>query len=494
MVANWYKESQGGGFWGNLFRRREPIMSPEERIKVLEDFVSGRKQSDAQFIKVMKLIESPQTGPDILEWILNSYKFKDHPRWGNSLIAQVFKNPNVNEEFLMTAIQSSDNAVHNNAASHPKAGDNVFKYIIERSLRDPVENSYYNSSGGRIFHAIRNPNAPAWFLSYVAGETGAKLGFYNFIRDALLSGEIALENLPTEVLISVANNRSREALHDKIPALHLIKKRMMEEINSRTASDAYTDPERVRDLLSKGFPASKGLTEIQKERQDNLHELASIAVNPRTPENELIMILKSCASYDYGNSSYDDRNFLPGLIAANEGATPRVLVELFNFFEKFAGSSQINTLPIKNLVFNHPNFTREVHDVALKSIVLGTGLQDLQSVFVAGLLAHSKFITLKDLEYVAENVEKTLKLPLPDPMPYLSFNFLTYRDKIIRDILSKFILRFGGNVRALSIFKDLSKKEPNNNIFTNIMLASLKTEIYSHRLAWVRETLKGNPK
>lgn len=459
-------------------------MSREERIKMLEDFVSGRKQSDAQLIKVMKLIESPQTGPDILEWILNSYKFKGHPRWGNSLIAQVFKNPNVNEEVLMTAIQSSDAAVHNNAASHPKAGDNVFKYIIERSLREPVENSYYNSSSGRIFNAIRNPNVPAWFLSYAAG---AELGFYNFIKDALLSGEIALENLPTEVLISVANNRSPEALDEKIPALHLIKKRMMEEINSGTASDAHTDPERVRDLLSKGFPDSKGLTEIQKERKDNLHELASIAVNPRTPENELIMILKSCASYD-------GRNFLPNLIAANEGATPRVLVELFNFFEKFAGSSQINTLPIKDLVFNHPNFTREVHDVALKSIVLGTGLQDPQSVFVAGLLAHSKFTTLKDLEYVAENVEKTLKLPLPDPMPYRYGNFLTTRDKIIRDILSKFILRFGGNARALSIFKDLSKKEPNNNIFTNIMLASLKTEIYSHRLAWVRENLKGNPK
>ncbi len=466
-------------------------MSPEERIKVLEDFVSGRKQSDAQFIKVMKLIESPQTGPDILEWILNSYKFKDHPRWGNSLIAQVFKNPNVNEEVLMTAIQSSDNAAHNNAASHPKAGDNVFKYIIERFYREPVEKKYYSSSTGRIFHAIRNPNVPAWFLSYVA-ET--ELGLYNFIKDALLSGEIALENLPTEVLISVANNRSREALDNKIPALHLIKKRMMEEINSGTASDAHTDPERVRDLLSKGFPDSKGLTETQKERQDNLHELASIAVNPRTPENELIMILKSCASYDRGNLKNDDRNFLPGLIAANEGATPRVLLELFNFFEKFTRNDKINTLPIKDLVFNHPNFTREVHDMALKSIVLGTGLQDPESVFVAGWLAHSKFITLKDLEYVAENVEKTLKLPLPDPMPYLYNNFLTYRDKIIRDILSKFILRFGGNAMALSIFKDLSKKEPNNNIFTNIMLASLKTEIYSHRLAWVRETLKGNPK
>lgn len=464
------------------------VMSPEERIAFLlsikDKFTEFHGDDAVAYNQAKALVEDPQTDVDVLRLIAENDKLPV------TIKNFIFNNPNMNEDLLNMLIDRTKYHIELSyrAALSPKATDAIFKTIVQRWLREKHETNYWI-----VKYAVINPVVPAWFLSFVARSPALIPILVEHIKD----NKIRLEDMPYDVLFSMAMNGDREFVEKskefKDLCFSLIKDRVMEGVNRGTVSYNNADFDRVNKMMNetKEFGGNDNYAlllgghfqENVKSREEYISELTSVAVNPSTPEKVLLMMIENSA-YKNIITSY---TYFPKLIGMNSGASTAVLKSLIvldALFPQISGLSAIkDNEDLKTLVFTHPNFTREVYDVALKSIFEDPKTQ--MPYHVAVLLADSKFTTTKDIEYIMYNLEEMM--------------FRTHtgedRDLIMREhtielVAKPFIKKFIYDARLMGVFNNLFKKGMNKDV----KWAWASAFIISKRLAWVKSKFSGTPK
>lgn len=485
MKSNWYKAS-GSNFWRKLFRGDRRVMSSEERIAFLlsirHKFTEFHGDDAVAYNQAKDLIEDPQTGVDVLRLIA------EDERLPGTIKNFIFNNPNMNEDLLSILINKYDTSLSHRAALSPKATDAIFKIIVARWLRENSERNYW-----LVKYAVINPVVPAWFLSYVARSHELVPILVESVKD----NKIRLEDMPYDVLFSMAMNKDlkfvEESKEFKDLCFSLIKDRAMERVNRGTVSYNNADFDRVNKMMNEtkeyGGNDNYVLTlgghwpESVKAREEYLSELTSVAVNPSTPEKVLLMMIKN-STIPNGITSL---TYFPKLIGMNSGASTAVLKSLIVFdasSPQISGLSDINdNEDLKRLVFTHPNFTREVYDLSLKSIFEDPKTQ--MPYHVAALLADSKLTTTKDIEYIMYNLEEIMFRPHTGE----DKDFIR-REHTVEWMATPFVKKFIYDARLMGVFNNLFKKGMNKDV----RWARLSASIISKRLAWVKSKFSGTPK
>jgi len=503
MKTNWYKVS-GGGFWGKLLPGDRRFMSSGERIKFLLSIIpfsglytdSPSKAIDLK--KAKDLVEDPQTGVDVLRFIA------DDNRIPETIKKFIFNNPNIDEDLLSILIDKYSELLHLPAASSPKATDKIFQIIVSSWLRDQSDRNYK-----KVKEAVKNPVAPTWFLSFVAQSQKLVSILSNYVR----ANEIRVEDLSYDVLFSVVVNQNSELaeVHKdfKDLCLSLIKDRAMERAKGSKVSYTDADSDRVNKKMTKMMKIMKMYEDYEmfkdayewnnydydknlwgqkleniKTREEYLSELTSVAVNPSTPEKVLLMMIEKCNRQN--KNIFNSIMYFPKLIGMNNGASPAVLKSLIIFdasTTEISGlSATKDNIDLKRLVFTHPNFTREVYDVALKSIFEDHKTQIPHAV--APLLADSKLTTTKDVEYILYKLEEIIS------KDYITQNSFYIRETTVNVVAMPFLEKFIYDSRLTGLFNNLFKKGMDKNIRWD----RSRKYLIKKRLEWVRSKFLGNPK
>jgi len=482
MKSNWYKKS-GSGFWGKLFRGDKRVMSSEERIAFLRS-ISGKfdefrgGHDPVAYEKAKALVEDPQTGVDVLELILEDGRLPE------TIKLFIFGNPNMDEDFLEKLIDSPHQVFYTRAAFSPKATDKIFNKIMHRWMRSPTSEDF-DSNYWRIKYAVMNPVAPTWFLAFVARS----VKLVHLLVEAVKDNHLRLENMSYDVLFGVVTNRDRKFVEEskefKDRCLSLIKDRAIEGISKGTVSYDNADFNRINKMMNEtaehGGNVRHSLMGVRaentKEREEYLSELTSVAVNPNTPEKVLLMMIENSLHRNIITS----HTYFPKLIGMNNGASPAVLKSLITFDERGPVINGLDAIEenadLKRLVFSHPNFTRELYDVALKSIFENPRTQ-IPHV-VARLLADSKFTTKKEIEYILYKLEEMI-----------SGDYIYSNDVMVQGVATPFVNKFIHDSKLMGIFNDLFKKGMDRHVRWGAYSESLIVK----RLRWVKSKFSGTPK